>query len=251
MTSQPVPDLTSLYPELGRDGTLQIALQKAVDQAGYRFDVLLERAPGWKRTGARADGDSRATSVHLGIQDRCFVMSFWEGGVAMAKGTTTSLNEAATATGDWQSGATLEDLQSACPFVHYGPLAEAHERGDAVETMWTIYRQTAASHVDQDLIEACYAQPQLRALFPFHSHRSLNFSRCTGFPYTHDVPVVTPVDGRYRVTWWETRSPQGPADIGEADNPRDAVALVVAHLSPECGPAVAGTANDLGKSNST
>lgn len=82
---------------------------------------------------------------------------------------------------------------------------------------------------------AAYAQPQLRALFPFHSHRSLNFSRCTGFPYTNDVPVVTPVDGKYRVTWWKTRSPHGPADIGETDNPRDAVALVVAHLPPECG----------------
>ncbi|WP_405976605.1 DUF6193 family natural product biosynthesis protein [Streptomyces sp. NBC_00988] len=117
--------------------------------------------------------------------------------------------------------------------------------------MWTIYRQTTASHVDHDLIEASYAQPQLRALFPFHSHRSLTFSRCTGFPYTHDVPVVTPVDGRYRVTWWKTRSPQGPADIGEADNPHDAVALVVAYLPPKCGLAVADTANDLDKSDST
>ncbi len=251
MTSQSAPDLASLYPELGQDGTLQIALQNAVHQAGYRFDVLSERAPGWKRSEARTDSNSRTTSAHLGIQDRCFVMSFWERGVTLAKGTTTSLNEAATATGVWQSGATLENLQSACPFVSYGPLAEAHERGTAVETMWTIYRQTTASHVDHDLIEAAYAQPQLRALFPFHSHRSLNFSRCTGFPYTHDVPVVTPVDGKYRVTWWKTRSPHGPADIGEADNPRDAVALVVAHLPRECGSAVAGTANDLDKSDST
>jgi len=101
-------------------------------------------------------------------------MSFWERGVTMAKGTTTSLNEAATATGVWQSGANLKDLQSACPFVSYGPLAEAHERGTAVETMWTFYRQTTVSHVDHDLIEAAYVQPQLRALFPFHSHRSLS-----------------------------------------------------------------------------
>lgn len=74
MTSQPVPNLESLYPELGQDGTLQIALQRAVHQAGYRIDVLSERAPGWKRTGARADGRERTTDVHLGIQERCFVM---------------------------------------------------------------------------------------------------------------------------------------------------------------------------------
>lgn len=251
MTSEPAPNLESLYPELGHGGTLQIALQRAVHQAGYRLDVLPERAPGWKRTGARANSSERTTNALLGIQERCFVLSFWERGVAMAKGNTTSLDEAATALGVWQSGADLKGLRSACPLVDYGPLAEAHERGTAVETMWAIYQQTAATHVDHDLIEAAYAEPQLRALFPFHSHRSLNFSRCTGFPYTHDVPVITPIAGKYRVAWWKTRSPHGPADIGETDNPRDAVAPVLVHLPADCGPAVAGTANDLDKSDST
>lgn len=251
MTSQPAPDLASLYPELGRDGTLRIALQKTIHQGGYRFKVLPERAPGWKRSGALADSDNRAASVLLGIQERCFLISLWEYGVQMATGTTTSLNEAATATGVWQSGANLEALRAACPFVRYSSLAEAHERGTAVEAKWTIYRQTAASHVDHDLIEAAYAQQQLRALFPLHSHKSLILSRCTGYPHTRDVPVVTPVNGRYLVTSWKTRSPHEPADIGEVDNPHDAVALVVAHLPPECGPAVASTATDLDKPDST
>ncbi|MFE6554098.1 DUF6193 family natural product biosynthesis protein [Streptomyces sp. NPDC057746] len=178
-------------------------------------------------------------------------MSFWERGVTMDKGNTTSVHEAAAAGGIWQSGANVKDLRSACPFVQYGPLAEAHERGTAVETMWTIYRQTTVAHINHDLIEAAYAEPQLRALFPFPSHRSLNFSRCTGFPYTHDVPVITPVDGKYRVTWWKNRPPHGPADIGETDNPRYAFALVLAHLPCTCGPAVAGTANDLAESDPT
>lgn len=250
MTSGSVPHLAGLYPELGRDGTLRSVLQEAVHRAGYRFDVLPERAPGWERSGARADSADRTTSTHLGIQERCFVMSFRERGVEMAKGATTSLDEAALATGVWQSGAAVGELRSACRFVRHGPLAEAHERGAAVETMWMIYRRTAAPYVDHDLIEAAYAQPRLRALFPFHSHRSLNFSRCTGYPYTHDVPVVTPVDGGYRVTGWRTGSPGGPVAMGETDNPRDAVALVVARLPPGCGPAVPGTADDLDKPDS-
>lgn len=251
MTSGPAPDLATLYPELGHSSTLQVVLQQAVHQAGYGLDVLPEQAPGWRRSGARADSTTRTTSTLLGITDRSFIMNFWERGVLMAEGTTTSLDAAATATGVWQSGTNLEGLRSVCPFVEYGPLAEAHERGDAVEAKWTIYRQTSASHVDHELIEAAYAEPRLRALFPFHSHRSLNFSRCTGFPYTHDTPVITPANGRYRVTWWKTRSPHGLADIGEADNPDDAVAVVVASLPHGCGPAVAGTADDLDKTNST
>jgi uncharacterized protein DUF6193 len=251
VTPGPDPDLAALYPELGQGGTLQVVLQQAIHQAGYGLDVLPERAPGWRRSGARADSTTRTASTLLGITDRSFIMNFWERGVLMAKGTTPSLDAAATATGVWQSGTSLEGLRSACPFVEYGPLAEAHERGDAVEAKWTIYRHTSASHVDHELIEAAYAEPRLRALFPFHSHRSLNFSRCTGFPYTHDIPVITPANGRYRVTWWTTRSPRGTAKIGEDDNPHDAVAMVVARLPNGCGPAVVGTADDFDKTDST
>jgi hypothetical protein len=193
----------------------------------------------------------RTTSVLLGISERAFIVNSWERGVPLAKGATTSLKAVAAAVAAWQTGASLRNLQDDCPFIEYGPLAEAHERGDAVEAQWTIYRHTSASHVDHQLVEAAYAQPQLRALVPFHSHTSLNFSRCTGFPYTHDLPVITPVDGRYRVTWWKTRWPHGPADIGEVNTPDDAVALVVAHLPSGCGPAVAGTADTLDKSDAT
>jgi hypothetical protein len=187
-----------------------------------------------------------------GSEERRFLMEFWERGVMMARGKTTDLAAAAGAVGLWQAGSRLSELHSACPFVEYGPLAEANERGEAVEAKWTIYRHTTAPHVDHDLVEAAYAQPSLRALFPFHSHRSLNFSRCTGYPYTHDVPVIVPrPDGTYRVTWWQDRSPHGAASIGEADNPHDAVALVLAHLPDDCGPAVTGTANDLDRPDST
>lgn len=36
---------------------------------------------------------------------------------------------------------------------------------------------------------------------------------------------------------------------GETDNPHDAIALVMAHLPPDCGPAVAGTADDVDTSD--
>ncbi|MFG2820890.1 DUF6193 family natural product biosynthesis protein [Kitasatospora sp. NPDC048365] len=251
MTLDPATDnLAHLYPELGRNETLRSILQAAVHQAGYGLDVLPEDAPGWWRSGARMDSDSRTASALLGIAERAFILSFWERGVGMARGTTTSLDAVASAMGAWQSGATLAQLKSACPFVDYSRLAEAHERGDGVEAQWTSYRHTTARFVDHELIEAAYAQPQLRVLFPFHSLNSLNFSRCTGFPYTHDIPVITPANGRYRVTWWHTRSPHGPADIGEAESPDEAVALVLAHLPHNCGPAVAGTAHDLDRSDS-
>ncbi|MEV0623945.1 DUF6193 family natural product biosynthesis protein [Nonomuraea sp. NPDC050404] len=178
-------------------------------------------------------------------EDRRFLMEFWDRGVRLAKAGTGDLPGAARATALWQGGAQLRELKAGCPFVEYCPVAEAHERGEAVEATWAIYRTASARHVDHDLIEAAYAEPRLRALFPFHSHRTLHFSRCTGFPYTHDLPVIDPrPDGTYRVVWWHDRSPDGPI-IREADTPHDAVALIIAYLPDRVGPAVVGTANDL------
>ncbi|MFK4041805.1 DUF6193 family natural product biosynthesis protein [Nonomuraea wenchangensis] len=181
-------------------------------------------------------------SIVAAAQERSLAMEFWDQGVMMAKARTGDLSAAAEAIGTWQAGSRLSELKAAYPFVEYNTLAEAHERGDAVEATWANYRTTPAPHIDHDLIEAAYAQPKLRALFPFHSDRTLNFSRCTGFPYTHDIPVISPTtDGNYRVTWWHDRSPDGPA-IAETDDPHDAVAVVIAHLPDNCGPAIAGTA---------
>ncbi|MEV5831578.1 DUF6193 family natural product biosynthesis protein [Spirillospora sp. NPDC052242] len=245
MTRQPRGHYVRLYPEIDRAGSLQAAMQTALDHAGHELTAQLTGAPGWWDCATRVGDGHRHVSVTAASQERCLLMEFWGRGVMMAKARTGDLAAAAEATGLWQAGTRLDELKTACPFVQYSPLAEAHERGEAVEAQWAIYRTTSARHVDHDLIEAAYARPRLRALFPFHSHRTLNFSRCTGFPYTHDIPVIDPrPDGTYRVAWWRDRSPDGPA-IGEADNPQDATALVHASLPDDCGPAIAGTGHDL------
>lgn len=245
VTRQPRENYARLYPEIGLAGSLQAAVQTVLDQATYGLTALPPSAPGWWDCATRVGNDHRYVSTLAASEDRRFLMEFWDRGVMLAKAGTGDLPETARAIALWQRGAQLRELKAACPFVEYGPVAEAHERGEAVEATWAIYRTTSARHVDHDLIEAAYAQPRLRALFPFHSHRTLNFSRCTGFPYTHDLPVIDPrPDGTYRVVWWHDRSPDGPA-IGEADNPHEAVALIIAHLPDKCGPAVVGTANDL------
>jgi Family of unknown function (DUF6193) len=244
VTQEPRSQYARLYPEISRAGSLQAAMQAALTLAGHELTAVLTSAPGWRDCATRVGDGHRHVTALAASQERWFQMEFWDRGVMMASGKTADLPAVADAIGLWQAGSGLRELHSACPFVRYSPLAEAHERGDAVHVQWMLYRRSPASHVEHDLIEAAYAQPPLRALFPFHSHRTLHFSRCTGFPYTRDAPAITPQpDGKYLVTWW--RPPHGTAILGEADNPSDAVALVLAGLPADCGPAVAGTADDL------
>ncbi|MFJ9523167.1 DUF6193 family natural product biosynthesis protein [Kitasatospora sp. NPDC101801] len=69
------------------------------------------------------------------------------------------------------------------------------------------------------------------------------FSRCTGFPWSRDVPSIFPDHGgRFRVI--RLYEPGGQI-IGSltAD---EAVELVASHLPADCGPAIDGTPDVLG-----
>ncbi|WP_442933947.1 DUF6193 family natural product biosynthesis protein [Micromonospora sp. CPCC 206171] len=77
-------------------------------------------------------------------------------------------------------------------------------------------------------------------LFPFQSLNTLRFSRCTGYPYSADVPHIEPTYGnRFRVV-----APGGTL-VAEGVNARKAAAVVASTLPPGFRSAVAGTARDL------
>lgn len=172
--------------------------------------------------------------------ERWFITSLWWRGVELTRGSTTDLAAVVGAAATWASGASLAELCTAWPHMGLWELAQAHERGDAVAARWQQSRQQAADKV-RPLVEAAYAQPRLRVLFPFTSHHDLHVSRCTGFLYSWDVPFIQHLPGgRYLIA-----GPLRGMIIGEADDPASAVALVVGGLPPGCGPAVAGTAEDL------
>ncbi|MFG1795845.1 DUF6193 family natural product biosynthesis protein [Nocardia sp. NPDC049149] len=247
MPRQPRQHIAQLYPEVAVAGSLQAAMQAELDHAGYSLTASLTSSPGWWDCATRVGDNRRHVTTVAGSEQRWFTMEFWERGVCMAHGKTADLAGSAGAIGLWQTGSRLRELQAAWSFVRFGELAEAYERGDPVETQWNLHRQTRAPHIDHALIEAAYAQPRLRMLFPYTSHESLHLSRCTRFPFTRDIPGITPLaDGTYRVTWPKRRS-----HLGHANTPSEAVDLVVRHLPDGCRPAVDATALELDDPDST
>ncbi|GAA1072189.1 hypothetical protein F4556_003344 [Kitasatospora gansuensis] len=112
---------------------------------------------------------------------------------------------------------------------------------DPVAAQWQLVREMKANHIDRALVEAAYANPVLRGLFPLVSHGSLQFSRCTGFPWSKDVPSIFPDHGGFRVI--RLYEPGGQV-IGSLTADA-AVELVVSHLPADCGPAIDGTPDVL------
>ncbi|MFB9906995.1 DUF6193 family natural product biosynthesis protein [Allokutzneria oryzae] len=227
-------DMRSHYPELVEAADLSAALlrQSAVD--GRELTLEPDQHP----HSARVLSARGTVEVDLATRERSFQLSLWSRGVNLARGDTADITEVVGICRAWEAGACLADLRAAWPLLSYTELAEAHERGDAVEVKWRMLLENGDPHL-RPLIEAALTEPRLRELFPFTSRRALLFSRCTGYPYLSVPPVVLPLGaGRYRVV--------GPDDtvLGE-DDAAGAVAVAVAALPADCGPAVPGTAEDL------
>ncbi|MEV0263874.1 DUF6193 family natural product biosynthesis protein [Streptomyces sp. NPDC050617] len=91
------------------------------------------------------------------------------------------------------------------------------------------------------LLEAAYAEPRLRQLFPWTGMGELHFSRCTEWDWTSDIPYIQPAaDNSYWVS-----GPLRTQTVGPAATPEEAVAMVVERLPPGSGPAFAGTPEEL------
>ncbi|MFF7472695.1 DUF6193 family natural product biosynthesis protein [Streptomyces sp. NPDC008092] len=235
-----------LYPDVAAVGSLAAALDECAARNGPAVGAVRatgDGSPVTARVTSRSPGLDQLT-VHLGSAERVFLFAGWGRGVNLTNGSTTDLTELAAAAAAWQRGGTLAELHAAAPLLVFGALARAHERGPghAVAEKWRRCLEPHP-HTDPDLVRAAHAEPRLRVLFPFTSHGSLCFSRCTGYPYTGDVSVIQPLGaGRYAVHHPGERFSGEPSPTYTA---REAAAQVVARLPGTWGPATAGTAHDL------
>ncbi|MGW4293353.1 DUF6193 family natural product biosynthesis protein [Micromonospora chersina] len=226
-----------LYPDVASASGLATALHESAKRQGLDLDGITAASGGpTSALLARAD---RVASVQLGSEGRCFIIKLGGRGVALSSGTELDLDVTAGVLHWWCGGTTLTDLHRRYAFMSVGPLALAYEAGTEVEAKWRLLRETASGKI-RLAVEAAAARPVLRGLFPFLSHQTLCFSRCTAYPYSKDVPVIQPLGGNR----FQVQTPDGTT-AATGVTAEDAVDVVVAHLAPACGPAVPGTAQDL------
>ncbi|MFF0413409.1 DUF6193 family natural product biosynthesis protein [Kitasatospora sp. NPDC004745] len=115
------------------------------------------------------------------------------------------------------------------------------EAEDPVAAQWQLVREMNENRIDKHLVEAAYTNPALRSLFPLVGHGSLQFSRCTRFPWSQDLPSIFPLDGqRFRVLRLHEPQGSGRERIGGAFTAEEAVEIAAANLPAGWGPAVDG-----------
>ncbi|TRO57401.1 MULTISPECIES: DUF6193 family natural product biosynthesis protein [unclassified Streptomyces] len=237
-----------LYPEVAAaNGNLGAALRNAA--ADMHVDLGTVSGPesptdSWRLIVASVDASRGSVVVTLGQQERVFDIRIWWTGVGeAARGRTAELRTVVDIAHSWQARVSVRELGDRWPFLEIDELTLAHERGEAVAFKWQLVRNAPDQLIDHDIVEAAYANPVLRSLFPLISHGSLQFSRCTRSPWSYDVPSLSPQLGG---GWRALRAHKG-RDIPDrhAQTPEEAVAFVVEGLPDGCGPAVEGPADLL------
>jgi hypothetical protein len=233
----------SLYPDLIEHGGLANALQSALERIGSSMHVSDLGAAIRPASYAMLSSGDRQSQVSIASQIRKFHLDFWCRGVVLAEGWTPALETAACAI-DWWVGSDrgAEELARAFDFIELTEDALVYERGEEVEHRWRTYLQTIPESIPElaAIVPAAAARPALRQLFPYTSMNRLCFSRCTGYPYSEDTPWIFPKGGDQYEVFARTGKSLGSAGTEQA------LDLVIANLPPGCGPAAAGTKDDLG-----
>ncbi|MFC5646562.1 DUF6193 family natural product biosynthesis protein [Kitasatospora cinereorecta] len=220
--------------EPGDEDALAVALTRAAAELGLELPEPAEAQKTRVEFGAL---DDRLVVVvryrDLSYRVRCRKQGAW-----LAYGVTGDLGEAARAVAAWTDGADLEGTRAAAPFVGFNAWALDHEREpfDRVEVAWRTRIDLAGLPARNDrpyvraLLEAAHAQPRLRRLMPVTSHFMLWFSATVEWPYERVGYSVDPRPDGFVVR-------AGGNHVTTTATAEEAVAVVVAHLPDEVGPA--------------
>ncbi|NED08230.1 hypothetical protein G3I55_42095 [Streptomyces sp. SID6648] len=118
---------------------------------------------------------------------------------------------------------------------------ESRSAAAIVAAEWSDVLSYGTDLINPAVPRAAYQHPALRELWPMVSHGVLYLSRCTEWPWSRDIPTAfRQGGGGYRV-----RRQSDQSLLGVVDTLEEAYVLIAASLPDGCGPAIAGTPDDL------
>ena len=238
----PNQDLEALYPELTRSGRLADALQSSLEVLGSRLKVQDPLGA----TYATVRAGNRSCQAMLASEKRSFGVDFWDRGVQYGHLWSSDLNNLASALEHFLTQrCTILDLQRHWPRITIPEAARAHENGRLVDYAWSQYLDTNGHTWPETILAEVFiaaARTPLRSLMPFTSHSRACFSTRTGYPYTHDCPMIEVLrTGACHVFAPGALDGASPIFSGSVD---DAVTNAVATLPSSISVVRDGTADD-------
>ncbi|MER7759848.1 DUF6193 family natural product biosynthesis protein [Streptomyces sp. NPDC097619] len=236
------------YPDLAPDAGDPLA---ALARTAAEQDLTLPPIRPWGHWSASQDPLSVAVESDRGV---C-VVEFARGGHAIrARFTKPWIGNVATADDltlaatvalleAWDRPLPLDAMTELWPALAVDPFALALEQGRALSHRWQEVRALPAETIDKDLVEAAYATPELRALYPLVSHAALSFSDTPLPPHPAHFPRATP---RGAGQGWLVGRQNENASTHTAEPTAATAAAALARLLPPHGDGPAGSPEGTG-----
>lgn len=243
----PQRDPAELFPDIAERGGLAAALRAEAEQAGSSLPVTASPGDPDPMTGA-AVASRLPHRAPLRVTASKWGREWWirgtdtAQGMPLVEGCVREFEQLVRAARAWHEGAPLSGIRRAAPFVRLTDRFEVPD-GDPVllaESEWRGLRneaRTVAVPGYRPLVEAAYAHPALRALYPFRMGWALCFSTTTRPGLNPTGSRLSSYDGDdYTVSAELT----GGGVLAVTATAREAVAAAVRHLPSGLGPVTSG-----------
>lgn len=188
----------------------------------------------------RVENGKKFSQIYIAANEKRYLPDFWKEGVCLADGGTESLNELAKVLDCWLcNDITTKMLSDKFSFVKPNEKAIAFDENREVEYTWKHIQNDSTRSELKEFVDIAIKDKIVSKLFPFTSLNRLCFSRCTGYPYTHDTPMVIPIGN----SKFEVRT--GSNRLLGSGTAQDVLKILNDNLPLDIKPAIKGTAEDL------
>lgn len=232
-----------MYLEIEKHGNINKALnlefEKIKSPLRVQEDETMDKIP---LTYARVENENKFSQIYLAAKEKLYMPDFWRNGVCLANGQTSEISELVKAIDYWLlKDVSASELSEKFSIVKPNEKAKAFDENKEVEYAWNLYLNDENFKELKDFVELAKEDETVGKLFPFTSLMRLCLSRCTGYPYTDDTPIIIPIP--YEKGKYEVRRPDESV-IGRG-NAQEALNLLKENLPKNIEPAVKGTSDDL------
>jgi Family of unknown function (DUF6193) len=189
---------------------------------------------------ALVEKDNKFSQIYTAAEEKLYLPDFWKDGVCLANGQTEDFNKLAKVLDYWHvNDVTTQQLYEKFSFINPNEQANAFDENREVEYKWELIHNDPYKEELKPFVDLAIEDEILSKLFPFTSLNRLCFSRCTGYPYTYDTPIIIPIGNDV----FEVRLPDDKL-VG-AGSAIEILKIAKNYLPLDIKPAIKGTSDDI------
>jgi hypothetical protein len=181
--------------EIEKNEGISETLNREFAKINSTLKVLISENPHkLSQNSAIVENGNKFSQIEIIEEEKIYRSDFWRDGVYLACGKAPNITELVKALDYWLcQDVTTKLFSEKFKFIRTHESAFAFDEGKEIEYQWEGLLQDDNDWDLKEFVSLAINDETLSNLFPFTSHDTLCFSKCTGYPYDFEgLPHVTP-----------------------------------------------------------